>query len=209
METKKLAVIETLAEGLKIGLKNLPSLILATLLWVLTIWIPYLNVGTTIAMQTIPGRLAKGEIISPLFIFESKYRRDIAGFLLLFAFVYFTTYMAGLFMVIPAIVVSYALSLAFYIFVDEDVNAIEALRLSNKATYGNKWNLFFIGMMYLLLVVAVTAVLVALTYKVTWLCVLICIALALVCVAAGLGIDAVIYNELYLKEKASNEPAAE
>lgn len=44
----------------------------ATVLWLLTIWIPYLNVGTTIAMATIPIELSKGKVISPLFIFDGN-----------------------------------------------------------------------------------------------------------------------------------------
>lgn len=37
----------------------------ATILWLFTIWIPYLNVGTTIAMTTIPIELSKEVVIFP------------------------------------------------------------------------------------------------------------------------------------------------
>lgn len=80
MKQTNLEIISTISEGMTIGLKNVASLAVAVILYFLTIWIPYINVGTTIAMMTIPGRLAKGEIISPLFIFDDKYRKDFSAF---------------------------------------------------------------------------------------------------------------------------------
>lgn len=82
MEKADLKVVATIQEAIQIGLKNLPSLIGVALLYILTIWIPYINVGTTIAMQSIPGKLASGKVISPLFIFDEKYRRDFSALLL-------------------------------------------------------------------------------------------------------------------------------
>lgn len=76
METhKKITVTGVLSEGIGLGIKNAVSMLGATVLWLLTIWIPYLNVGTTIAMNTIPIELSKGKVISPLFIFDGKYRK--------------------------------------------------------------------------------------------------------------------------------------
>lgn len=58
METqRKITVSSVLSEGIGLGLKNAPSLLGAVILWLLTIWIPYINVGTTIAIQTIPIEL--------------------------------------------------------------------------------------------------------------------------------------------------------
>ena len=71
---KKITVTGVLSEGIGLGIKNAVSMLGATVLWLLTIWIPYLNVGTTIAMATIPIELSKGKVISPLFIFDGKYR---------------------------------------------------------------------------------------------------------------------------------------
>lgn len=64
METhKKITVTGVLSEGIGLGIKNAVSMLGATVLWLLTIWIPYLNVGTTIAMNTIPIELSKGKVI--------------------------------------------------------------------------------------------------------------------------------------------------
>ena len=60
----------------------------ATVLWLLTIWIPYLNVGTTIAMNTIPIELSKGKVISPLFIFDGKYRKYMGEYFTLIGLMY-------------------------------------------------------------------------------------------------------------------------
>lgn len=44
MEVKKLDFGETLKDSVAIGVKNAPSVIAAVALWLITIWIPYLNV---------------------------------------------------------------------------------------------------------------------------------------------------------------------
>ena len=53
MEVKKLDFGETLKDSVAIGVKNAPSVIAAVALWLITIWIPYLNVGTTIAITLL------------------------------------------------------------------------------------------------------------------------------------------------------------
>ena len=47
MEMKKLDFAETLKDSIEIGVKNAPRSS-----WQVTIWIPYLNIGTTIAFIT-------------------------------------------------------------------------------------------------------------------------------------------------------------
>ena len=78
---KKLDFGSVLSQGFLVGMKNLPSLLGAIVLWLLTIWIPYVNVGTTIAIMTIPIKFSKGEIFSPLCIFEKQYYRYMGEFL--------------------------------------------------------------------------------------------------------------------------------
>ena len=89
METhKKITVTGVLSEGIGLGIKNAVSMLGATVLWLLTIWIPYLNVGTTIAMNTIPIELSKGKVISPLFIFDGKYRKYMGEYFTLIGLMY-------------------------------------------------------------------------------------------------------------------------
>ena len=59
MEVKKLDFGETLKDSVAIGVKNAPSVIAAVALWLITIWIPYLNVGTTIAITLLPTQLVR------------------------------------------------------------------------------------------------------------------------------------------------------
>ena len=62
METKTLDFSETLRDSLCIGIKNAPSIMAAVVLYLVTIWIPYINIGTTIAITLLPTQLAKGEV---------------------------------------------------------------------------------------------------------------------------------------------------
>lgn len=157
--TKKLNMLATIQDGLRIALVNFLSLIAATILYILTIWIPYLNVGTTIAMSSLPAELAKGKVINPLFIFEGKYRRNMGEYFILIALMTLGIYVGFTFLIIPGIVISIAWSLATPLFVDKDKGALEALRESNTLTYGNKWRIFgtefLLGLVINLLVILV------------------------------------------------------
>ena len=149
METhKKITVTGVLSEGIGLGIKNAVSMLGATVLWLLTIWIPYLNVGTTIAMNTIPIELSKGKVISPLFIFDGKYRKYMGEYFTLIGLMYLAIIPALFFMIIPGIIISIGWSLAIYILLDKGVAPGEAMIRSNKATYGYKWTIF--GVSFLL-----------------------------------------------------------
>ena len=134
---KKLNIIATIKDGVAIALVNYLSLVLTAVLYLLTIWIPYLNVGTTIAMCSLPAEMAKGNILNPLFIFESKYRRNMGEFFILMALMYGALFVGILFGIIPGLVIAVAWTFAAVLFVDKDMNAMEALHESNRITYGN------------------------------------------------------------------------
>ena len=144
MEVKKLDFGETLKDSVAIGVKNAPSVIAAVALWLITIWIPYLNVGTTIAITLLPTQLAKGEIVNPLGIFDSKYRRYMGEFFITMGLMVFPIFIGVLFMVIPGIVLSIAWSLAYFFLFEKKKNPMQAISASNEATYGSKWTMFFV-----------------------------------------------------------------
>ena len=50
MEMKQLDFTETFKDAITIGMKNAPSVIAAVALFLVTIWIPYINIGTFIAI---------------------------------------------------------------------------------------------------------------------------------------------------------------
>ncbi len=155
METKTINFGETLKDALVIGLKNAPSLIAAVLLWIVTIWIPYLNVGTTIAISLLPTELAKGNVINPLGIFDSKYRRYMGEYLLTVALTALGTYLAFIFLIIPGIVLSIAWSFSVYYLIEKNKNPMEAIKASNDATYGSKWAMFGISLLFVIAAVIV------------------------------------------------------
>ena len=148
MEMKKLDFAETLKDSIAIGVKNAPSVVVAVALWLVTIWIPYINIGTTIAIKLLPVELAKGNVINPLSIFDSKYRRYMGEFLITWGLMLIPIYIATLFLVVPGIVLSLSWTLSFYFLLDKGKNPIEAIKASNDATYGSKWTMFFVILVF-------------------------------------------------------------
>lgn len=144
MEMKKLDFAETLKDSIEIGVKNAPSIVVAVVLWLVTIWIPYINIGTTIAIKLLPIELAKGNVINPLSIFDSKYRRYMGEFLITWGLMLIPIYIATLFLVVPGIVLSLSWGLSFYFLLDKGKNPMQAIKASNDATYGSKWSMFFV-----------------------------------------------------------------
>lgn len=143
MQTTKIDIGTAIKTSITWGITNIISLIGATLLWVLTIWIPYLNVGTTIAMITIPIELSKGKVINPTFIFDAKYRKFMGEFFILNGLQSIAISIGFAFFIIPGIVMTIAWSMSNYLLLDKEMNPMDALTKSNQLTYGNKWRMFF------------------------------------------------------------------
>lgn len=196
METeKKITVVGVLSEGTTIGIKNAASLLVASLLWIITSWIPYLNVGTTIAMSTIPIELSKGKIVSPTFIFEAKYRRYMGEYFTLKGLMWMSIIPASLFFIVPGIIISIGWSLALFILLDKGISPGESMIRSNNATKGYKWTIFGVG-----LVINVIAFIIALIFSVITdsfgLQFILFLILMIAYVVAKLGCNAVIYKKL-------------
>lgn len=132
----------TFSEGFSTGLRNALSLLGALILYVLTIWIPYLNIGTTIAMASLPARWAEDKTFNPLEIFASRYRRVMWNYMLASVLTFFIYLMAFAFMFFPLYVAVIALSLTTLFVIEHDMTPIDAIQASNHATYGNKWKIF-------------------------------------------------------------------
>ena len=188
----KLSFSGVLSEGIGIGLKNALSLLGALILWVVTIWIPYINVGTTIAIASIPVALSEGKVISPLFIFDKKYRTFMGEYFLLMGLMIIAIYIGMAFLIIPGIVIAIAWSQAVYILIDKHVSPTDAIVQSNKATLGYKWTIFGVQFVLGLAAVIVAAILGLIPF-IGWilgLCVFIVMAVGM------LGCNAVIYRKL-------------
>jgi hypothetical protein len=80
---KKPDIITTVKEGFSIGIGSMVPIFVNVLLWVLTIWIPYLNVGTTIGLWVgIVSKASRGEAIPMTEIFDSNYRKYMGEYFL-------------------------------------------------------------------------------------------------------------------------------
>ena len=121
---KKLDFSETLKDSIAIGVKNAPSVVVAVALWLVTIWIPYINIGTTIAISLLPVELAKGSVINPLGIFDSKYRRYMGEYLITAGLMVIPIYIAFVFMIVPGIVLSLSWALSFYFLLGKGKNPL-------------------------------------------------------------------------------------
>ena len=188
----KLSFSGVLSEGIGIGLKNAPSLLGALILWVITIWIPYINVGTTIAISSIPVALSEGKVISPLFIFDKKYRAFMGEYFMLVGLMVIAIIPAMMFLYVPAIVIGLAWSLAVYILIDKKVSPTEAIVQSNKATMGYKWTIFGVQFVLCLAAMIVIWILGLIPIIGTILGILVFIVL----MVGLLGCNAVIYRKL-------------
>lgn len=208
---KKLNIMATIKDGLAIALVNYLSLVAAAALYVITIWIPYLNVGTTIAMASLPAEMAKGTMINPLFIFDGKYRRNMGEFFILMALMSGAIFVGFLFGIIPGLVISVAWSFAAVLFVDKDMSALDSLRESNRLTYGNKWRIFgaeFLLAFCLEIVVGIVQWLFGIG-EIGWLQAIGAIIVVVLCVFAVpaiYGVEASIYRQLTSGELLGAEP---
>ena len=208
---KKLHIIATIKDGVAIALVNFVSLILTTLLFIVTVWIPYLNVGTTIAMESLPAELAKGKVINPLFIFDSKYRKNMGEFLILMALMTGAISVGLGFGFIPGIVIAIAWDFAIVLFVDKDLSALDALRESNRLTYGHKARIFGITTLVIICLCIVCSIILGIfgIGEIGWLeaigGILVAI-LVIFAVPALLGVEASIYKQLTTGNFVGEEP---
>jgi uncharacterized membrane protein len=188
----KVQIGTVFCEGFANGMKNLPSLLGALVLWILTIWIPYVNVGTTIAVFTLPILMSKGIVFSPLDIFSKKYYRYMGEVFLAIGLMFMGIMAGVVFLIIPGIVISIAWSLAIYLILDKGVNAAEALRLSNKLTFGNKWTLFAV-----VLIIGIAASICSFIFSlIPFIGLVLNVCLSIVLIAFTLGCWSSIYGTL-------------
>ena len=201
---KKLAVIGTIKDGIAIGIKNIGPILVNILLWVLTVWIPYLNVGTTIGLAVgIVAKASRGEVILKTEIFNPKYRKYMGEFFLVSGLISIGVSIGTIFFIIPGIVICIAWILAILLVVDKGKNPTEALTLSNNYTYGNKWRIFWIySIVYLVFFIAVS-ILGGIGYAIaedsdglSFLISFIALVLVLFTAFISIGLQASIYKQL-------------
>jgi hypothetical protein len=139
---KELTIEGFFKEAVAIGLKNMLAIIVNAILWVLTIWIPYLNVGTTIAMTNLAAKMSRDEGLEMTEIFKPEYRKFMGEYFIVLMMSFMGMYLAALFFLVPAFVLQVAWSLATLLVLDKGMEPMAALKKSNELTYGKKWTIF-------------------------------------------------------------------
>ncbi len=146
--------------GFKKGFKNALPVAVNSILWALTIWIPYINVGTTIGLFGLVAKISRDEEISYTEIFDPVYRKRMGEFFLCSGLTYIGIIVGFVFFIVPGYVIAIAWSLSLFLVVDKQMNPIEAINKSNSVTYGNKWTIFG-GMFVLGLIIFIAIAVVA------------------------------------------------
>jgi hypothetical protein len=192
----KLNFQKTLADGVGLGLKNIGNLLLMAFLYMITVWIPYLNVGTTIGFYKNIIALSKGEEVVPMSIFNKSNFKNLGDFFLLFGLETAGIGAAAMFFFIPAMVVGLAWQFAMYFFLDKGTSPLKSQSLSYDVTLGEKWTLFFVYMACGVIISLIIGLLAAIPKVGIVLSILAMIA----CVAIVIGVEATLYK--YFREKA-------
>lgn len=161
MATEKLDIMQTIREGILYGLKNFFPLLLMVILYAVTVWIPYINIGTTIGLYKAVIGIGRGETIDPTAIFSKDNFKNLSGFFLLLGLLYMGITVACFFMLIPGLVMSIAWGFAVYFFLDKKVSPLKSLQLSYDSTFGNKWRIFLVGLLCGLLICVICGILTA------------------------------------------------
>jgi hypothetical protein len=194
-DTQQLTVGGIIQNGFLTGLRNAASLVGAVALWALTIWIPYLNVGTTIGLLGLIAAMSKGDVISPTAIFRKEYRKQMGEFFLVQAFIAIGVTIGLMFLVIPGIVIAMAWGFAPLLVIDRGMNPTEALQKSNDLTSGKKWIIFIGAVLTVLATEAAVVLLVSLFNAIHWsLAGLIGLAGLVLIISVAMGTQAHIYG---------------
>jgi uncharacterized membrane protein len=190
---KKLRVFDVIKSGLEIGMKNIGPILVNTLLWMVTIWIPYINIGTSIGMVAgILVKASKGDAISMTEIFDPKYRKYMGEFFLTSGFVGMGVAIGFFLFIIPGYVIAIAWSLSLLLVLDKGKNPVEAISLSNKLTYGNK-GAIFLAFLVLVIVACIAIGIFALIPAIGFVLAFVVMALA---IFVSIGMQAYIYKTL-------------
>lgn len=196
-----LTVSSLITEGVGLGLKNFFSIFLAYILWGLTFWIPYINVGTTIGIINLPIDLSKsnGTMISPVAIFDARYRKYMGEFFSLMGLMSISLFPAFFFMIVPGIIITYGWSQAFYLMLDKEQSPSDAMLNSTKITYGYKSTLFFADLILAILTSVVMGIIMWIFAVLLESDILVAIFIILLYAAVAVvkvGCSAVAYREL-------------
>ena len=193
---EKLQIKKTISDGIVYGLKNVGSLIVMVLLYVITVWIPWLNVGTTVGLYKAIVKIGRGEVVNPTSIFDQENRKNLGDFFLLLGLVSIGTAAATAFMFFPGIVVGLAWEFAVLFLIDKKLAPHKSLKVSWKVTEGEKWTMFWIYVITCLVFGIVAGLFFGLGHirYVGWLFYILGVAVYILMFAAIVAIEGVMYK---------------
>jgi len=126
----------------------------------LSIWIPYLNVGTTIGLMTgIMRKMAAGEPLSMTEIFNPAYRKYMGQWFLVSIFVGLGVLMGFVFIIIPGIVISISWMFAPILVVNKGMSPMDAIQKSTEMVDGNHFAIFISQVVITILIGIVVGIL--------------------------------------------------
>ena len=141
---KSLTFSDGFSTSFKLAMSQFWSVLGAIFLWIITIWIPYINVGTTIGLVRLQIQLGRGEKIIAAEIFDAENRIPMGKMFLLWSFMITGIIIGTIFLIVPGIVLWYAWFLSSMLILDKKLDPIQAMSKSYDLTYGYKWVVFFI-----------------------------------------------------------------
>ena len=83
---KNLTFSDGVSTSFKLAINQIWAIVGAWILWILTIWIPYINVGTTIGLIRLQIQLGRGESINSADIFDADNRAAMGNIFLVWSF---------------------------------------------------------------------------------------------------------------------------
>ena len=201
MDYPKINVLDTIKDAFQLAIKNVLSLILLVILYMLTVWIPYLNVGTTVGLYKAVIAMSRGEVVDPMSIFDKENFKYFGNLFLLLGFLTMGITAALAFMFIPGIILSIAWGFAIYLMIDKGVSPLKSLTASYDITLGEKWRIFAINLLMSILI-CVVAGLFALIPKVGFVFTIIVVIIGM---AYAVAIEALMYKHFAEKYDAMKE----
>lgn len=192
------SVSAILQEGIMLGLTKFGTIFGAVFLWLITLFIPYLNVGTTIAILTMPVTLSKGEDIQKAtYIFDKEYRNYMGEYFTLIGLKSLSLWPAYMFLVIPGIIISIGWSQALYLLFDKKLSPSDAMIKSSELTAGHKMTLFLVGAVYNIGFFLIGGIICWIVNSISsFLFVIVLLILVAVYTVGSVGCHAVIYRKL-------------
>ena len=201
MDYPKINVMDTIKDGLQLAIKNVLSLILLVILYVLTVWIPYLNVGTTVGLYKAVIAMSRGEVVDPVSIFDKENFKFFGNLFLLMGLYSMGIAAATAFMFVPGIILSLAWGFCFYLMIDKGTSPLKSLTASYDITLGEKWRIFAINLLVGLIIGLVCGIF-SLIPKVGFVFV---ILVVIVGMAYSVAVDALMYRHFADKYDAMKE----